>query len=59
MEMSEDSSDKREVTESTSTQFVMVQDNSGKKYYCLLSDLKDPASLSEEEKKYCIGEFDD
>lgn len=57
--MSKDTKQKREVTESTATQFVMVKDKTGKKYYCLISDLKDPSSLSDKEKQYCIGDFEE
>lgn len=58
MHMAEENK-QRDITESTATQFVMVKDKSGKKYYCLISDLKDPDSLTQEEKKYCIGDFDE
>jgi hypothetical protein len=44
---------KPEITESTATQFVMVKDKSGKEFVCRLGDLKDAASLTEEEKKIC------
>lgn len=57
--MTDDTNKEREVTESTATQFVMVKDKTGKKYYCLISDLKDPSSLTDEEKQYCIGDFED
>ena len=57
--MAEEKNKQREITESTATQFVMVKDKSGKKYYCHIGDLKDPSSLTEEEKKYCIGDLDE
>ncbi len=44
---------KPEVTESTATQFIVVKDKSGKEFICRLSDLRDPSSLTEEEKKRC------
>lgn len=52
--MKEKPEKEREITESTATQFVPVTDSSGNKYYCLVSDLRDPDSLTEEEKQRCI-----
>jgi hypothetical protein len=46
--------EKPEITESTATQFVLVKDKSGKEFICKISDLKDPSSVSEDEKKKCI-----
>lgn len=57
--MADDVNKQREINESTATQFVMVKDKSGKKFYCYVGDLKDPSSLTEEEKKFCIGDFDE
>ncbi len=45
--------EKPEITESTATQFVLVRDKAGKEFVCRLTDLKDPSSLTEEEKKRC------
>jgi len=50
---------KPEITESTATQFVLVKDASGKEFVCRLGDLKDPAKLTEEEKKHCYENVDD
>jgi len=33
---------------------VWVKDNSGNEFICPASSLKDPNSLSEEEKKHCV-----
>ena len=50
---------KPEVTESTATQFIVVKDKSGKEFICRLSDLRDPSSLTEEEKKRCYENVED
>ncbi len=50
---------KPEVTESTATQFIVVKDKSGKEFVCRLSDLRDPSSLSEEEKQRCYVNVED
>lgn len=50
---------KPEITESTATQFVLVKDASGKEFVCRLGDLKDPARLTEDEKKHCYENVDD
>jgi hypothetical protein len=46
---------KPEITESTATQFVLVKDQAGNEFICKVGDLKDPASVSEEEKNQCIA----
>ncbi len=48
-------SDKPEVTESSAGDFVVVKDQSGKEFVCRIQDLKDPSSLSEEERKHCYS----
>lgn len=48
----------REINESTATQFVLVRDEKGKRYFCVADDLKDPRHVTEEEKKYCIEDWD-
>ena len=44
---------KPEITESTATQFVVVRDKSGKEFVCRLADLRDPSTLTDEDKKRC------
>jgi uncharacterized protein YpmB len=38
--------------------YVWVQDKSGKVFVCKLSDLLDPADLSDEEKAKCLDTYD-
>ncbi len=46
-------SDKPEVTESSAGDFVVVKDKSGHEFVCRIQELRDPSSLSEEEKERC------
>jgi len=52
-------SDKPEITESNIGDFVVVKDKSGNEFVCRLQDLRDPASLNEEEKQHCYDNVED
>lgn len=51
--------DKPEVTESTATDFILVKDGAGNEFVCRIQDLKNPNSLSDEEKKRCYSNVAD